>query len=95
MVLASSDPWSGGVTPARMWGFASPGEVVSVSGLPAGAVVSPSNPFTASAAGNWSITIASPASLTPHNLTFRGTSNESVVLIDVLFGLSVLCSGQR
>jgi len=97
MVLASSDPWSGGVTPARVWGTAAPGEAVAVGGLPAGAVVRPSNPVVADAAGNWSITIAQRASLTPYALSFKSTTvaANAVVLEDVLFGHTFLCSGQR
>jgi hypothetical protein len=96
MVLASSDPWSGGVTPARIWGSASPGETLAVGGLPPNAVVSPSNPFTADGEGAWSITVAVPASLTPYTLVFKGSasSHDNVTLEDVLFGHTFLCSGQ-
>jgi sialate O-acetylesterase len=93
MVLASSDPWRGGSTPARIWGTAAPGESILLSGLPAGAAVLPSNPFSAAADGNWSITVAVPASLTNYSLTFAGKSSRAT-LQDVLFGHTVLCSGQ-
>lgn len=93
MVLASNDPWLGGVTPARIWGNAGPGESVLLTGLPAGTEVLPSNPFSADSAGNWSITVSVPASLTNYSLTFTGkTSN--ITLQDVLFGHTILASGQ-
>ena len=95
MVLASSDKWSGGVTPARVWGIADANEVITVTGLPSGAIVSPSNPFSADATGNFSITIAAASSLTPVNLVFIGSSSKHVSNIsDVLFGHTILCSGQ-
>lgn len=96
MVLASSDPWRGGVTPARVWGTAAPGESVLLTGLPAGAVVLPSNPFTAGANGTWAITVAVPASLANYSLTFTGSAGSAaaVTLQDVLFGHTILCSGQ-
>jgi hypothetical protein len=93
MVLASSDSWRGGSTPARIWGQAAAGESVQLSGLPAGAAVLPSNPFTADSEGFWSITAAVPASLTNYSLVFAGKAN-SVTLADVLFGHTMLCSGQ-
>lgn len=95
MVLASSDTWSGGVTPARIWGVGSPGESISLMGLPVEATVVPSNPWAADTQGNWSIEVLAPASLVSSNLTFIGsTSNNSVTLEDVLFGFTFLCSGQ-
>jgi hypothetical protein len=93
MVLASSDPWRGGVTPARIWGNALPGESVLLSGLPAGTEVLPSNPFSADSSGNWSITVSVPSSLSNYSLSFEGKT-EKVTLIDVLFGHTILCSGQ-
>jgi hypothetical protein len=94
MVLASNDAWSGGVTPAIVWGLGTPGESVTVSGLPAGAV-SP-NPFTVPASGNWSIQVSVPASLTSYTISFNSSIHawHSVVLDDVLFGHTFLCSGQ-
>lgn len=91
MVLASNDAWSGGVTPAIVWGLGTPGESVTVSGLPAGAV-SP-NPFTVPASGNWSIQLSVPASLTSYTIAFN-SSTHGLVLDDVLFGHTFLCSGQ-
>jgi hypothetical protein len=93
MVLASNDPWSGGVTPARVWGTGVAGEAIAVGGLPAGAVVEPSNPWTVSADGTWNITVSAPASMTPYNLLFKGSAS-TVLLEDVLFGHTFLCSGQ-
>lgn len=94
MVLASSDTWSAGSTPARVWGQVGANEQVTLTGLPAGAVVSPSNPFAANGSGFFSITIAAPASLTPSDLVFTGASKQAVTLADVLFGWTILCSGQ-
>lgn len=90
---ASSDAWRGGVTPARIWGTAAPGEQITLSGLPSGAVVTPSNPWTAAADGSWTIEVATLASLAPSNLTFSGAKN-SVNITNVLFGHTFLCSGQ-
>ena len=94
MVLASSDVWTGGVTPARVWGKAVPGESISLIGLPAGATVTPSNPWPADSMGNWSIEVSATASMDPVNLTFSGSNSTQVVLEDVLFGHTFLCSGQ-
>jgi hypothetical protein len=94
MVLASQTPWRGGAVPARVFGAARPSERVTISGLPLGAVVTPSNPFTAGADGNWSVSIAAPDSSVGANISFSGASGATVVLRDVLFGLTLLCSGQ-
>jgi sialate O-acetylesterase len=94
MVLASSDPWSGGITPARIWGTALPAEAITLGGLPDGAIVTPSNPWLADASGNWSIQVSATASLNPANLTFTGSHGTQVILGDVLFGHTFLCSGQ-
>ena len=93
-VLASNAPYRGGVTPARVWGAAAPHETLTLSGLPAGAVVTPPSPFVASANGTWEVTISVPPSQRPVNISFAGSSGKTVVLEDVLFGLSILCSGQ-
>jgi hypothetical protein len=95
-VLSSSTPWAGGdVTPARIFGGGTAGETITITGLPVGAVVSPSNPFTVSStASTWAVTIASPDSPTAFNLTFTG-AQKSVTLHNVRFGLTWLCSGQR
>lgn len=94
MVLASSTPWRGGAVPARVFGAAQPSERVTITGLPPGAVVSPGNPFTAGEDGNWSVSIASPDSSVGVDLTFAGASGSTAVLRDVLFGVTILCSGQ-
>ena len=103
MVLASNDVWLGGSTPAKVFGsYAAPGESITLSGVPVGTVVLPSNPFTADASGNWSISVSIKASLTPYSLTFAGNINNpaaggkpnSFTLQDVLFGHTFLCSGQ-
>ncbi len=97
MVLAGATPWrSGGgqPSPARVWGTAGASEALTLTGLPPGARVAPSNPFTANASGFWAIEISAEADPAPLNLTFQGASGRSAVLEDVLFGLSVLCSGQ-
>jgi len=93
MVLASNDTWSAGSTPARIWGTAGANELITVSGLPAGAIVAPSNPFRANASGFFSITISAAASLAPSDIAFKGES-QAVTLADVLFGHTILCSGQ-
>jgi hypothetical protein len=97
MVLSAATAWrsSGGApAPARIWGTAGALESVTLSGLPAGARVTPSNPFTATANGTWSIEVAADASPSAVNLTFLGAGGKAAVLTDVLFGLVVLCSGQ-
>jgi hypothetical protein len=95
MVLSANTSWrSHGSLPARVWGLAGASEVVTLSGIPAGASVLPSNPFTADASGAWSITVSSAPSPSAVNLTFAGSSGQRAVLSDVLFGLTVLCSGQ-
>ncbi len=91
-VWASSDAWSGGVTPAKVFGRGYPGEQIRVTGLPAGAV-QPSNPFTVPASGNFSITLSVPASLAAYNIAFTGV-NATTTISDVLFGHTILCSGQ-
>ena len=92
-VLASTTPWRGGVTPARLFGAAAPGEAVTISGLPAGARATP-NPARADASGAWLMTVAAPDTLAPTDLVFNGTSGRSAVLRGVRFGLTILCSGQ-
>jgi hypothetical protein len=95
MVLSSTTPWrASGSQPAVVHGLAQPSETLTLSGLPPGASVSPSNPWTADAAGRWAVTLASADTSAPVNLTFTGSSGKLVVLEDVLFGLTMLCSGQ-
>ena len=93
-VLSSSTPWSGGVTPALVFGAANPGEKITLSGLPSGAIILPSNPFVADATGLWEITIASPDSMAGNTLVFSGDANKNVTLSNIRFGLTILCSGQ-
>jgi len=93
-VLASSSPWSGGVTPARLFGAAGAREALTLAGLPPGAAVLPSNPFTADANGAWSVTVAAPDSPARFNLTLTGGSGKAATLRGVRFGLTILCSGQ-
>ncbi len=90
-VWASSDAWSGGVTPARVFGVGYPGESILVSGLPPGSVQP--NPFTVPASGNFSILVSVAASLTPYEVVFTG-GNATARVSDVLFGHTFLCSGQ-
>lgn len=95
MVLSSTTPWrASGSQPAVVHGLAQTSETLTLTGLPPGARVSPSNPWTADAAGNWAVTLASADTSVPVNLTFTGSSGKLVVLEDVLFGLTMLCSGQ-
>ena len=94
MVLASSDAWQAGSVPARVWGrHAAPHASILLRGLPPGATVAPSNPWTADARGNWSIRVGVNASLTNYTLTFS-SGEEAVTLADVMFGHTFLCSGQ-
>ncbi len=91
-VWASNDAWSGGATPAKVFGWGYAGEQITVTGLPAGAV-QPSNPFTVPASGNFSIVVSVPASLAAYNISFNG-ANATAHIADVLFGHTFLCSGQ-
>jgi hypothetical protein len=93
-VLASSTPWSGGVTPARLFGAAGANEKLTITGLPPGAAVLPSNPFAAGSDGAWSVTVASPDSPERVNITFTGSGGKAVTLHRVRFGYTILCSGQ-
>ena len=93
-VLASSTPWSGGVTPARLFGTSIPKERLTLSGLPPGAVVEPSNPFTAGSDGAWSVTVSSPDSPSSSDITLTGSSGKAATLHGVRFGMTILCSGQ-
>jgi hypothetical protein len=77
-----------------VFGTAQPSERVTITGLPAGAVVTPGNPFTAGADGNWSVSIAAADSNVGVTLTFTGASGATAALRDVLFGVTALCSGQ-
>ena len=69
------------------------GESITISGLPAGAVVAPSNPFTANTTGGFAITVAVPSSLASYNISFAGAATTKT-LHNVLFGHTILCSGQ-
>jgi hypothetical protein len=94
-VLSSSTAWQGGVTPARVFGGGVKGEAITITGLPAGAVVAPSNPFTVPSDGSWSVTIASPDSPDFFNITFTGSAKQNAVTLrSVRFGLTWLCGGQ-
>lgn len=93
-VLSSSTPWSGGVTPARLFGNATANEKLTLSGLPPGATVQPSNPFTAGADGSWTVTVASPDAPLFVNITLSGNGGKASTLHNVRFGLTILCSGQ-
>lgn len=101
MVLASNDVWQAGHTPAKIFGsYAAPGESITLTGLPVGTAVLPSNPFTADASGNWSISVSIKASLAPYTITFVGSGigaegkPNSFTVQDVLFGHTFLCAGQ-
>jgi len=93
MVLAPSDVWSGGVTPAKVWGVGTPGEYITVSGLPQGALLPYPNPFLVDSTGNFSFTITIPSSMTPYQISFNTTTftQKGVVLDDVMFGHTFLC----
>jgi hypothetical protein len=104
MVLASSDVWQAGSTPARIWGrHSTPNQPITLHGLPDEAVVHPSNPWRADIHGNWSITVSVRASPNAYNLTFTAVDEHAgggdkgrkkAVLLDVLFGHTILCGGQ-
>ncbi len=72
---------------APFWGWAAPGEKVSVSaswGAQAEA--------TAAADGTWKVVLATPAAGGPFTITVKG--NNTIELTDVLSGEVWLCSGQ-
>ena len=73
-----------------VWGFAAPSVSVAVSldgGAPTVAV--------ADAAGVWRAALpAQPPSLAQHTLSVSSAGAPTVVLSDVLFGLTILCAGQ-
>lgn len=93
-ILSSNTPWAGTLTPAaRVFGIGVPGEKIAIAGLPAKAVVLPSNPFSVPASGDWSVTISTADSPAFYNLSFTGSSSSST-LHQIRFGLTILASGQ-
>ena len=87
MVLACSDDHPEG---ARIWGTANPGEAVFVK---VDSIPPTTAQATANATGFWALALHVKASLTSYNVSFMG-SNHTVVLTNVLFGDTLLCSGQ-
>ncbi len=74
---------------ATVWGWAEPGERVTVKGSWQWFV---GTSTTADPDGNWRVQINTPRAGGPHTLTIRG--NNEIVLEDVLIGEVWLCSGQ-
>ncbi len=75
-------------TAAPVWGWASPGEKVSIAGS-----WGASAEAVAEADGAWKAALQTPAAGGPFSVTVRGTAN-SIELKDVLIGEVWLCSGQ-
>jgi sialate O-acetylesterase len=73
--------------PLRIWGWAEPGEQVTVS--IAGATVS----GKADAKGEWMVVVPAMEAGGPHEMTVAGDGNE-IKLSDILVGEVWLCSGQ-
>lgn len=74
-------------TNAPIWGWADPGEEVTVSGS-WGRQAS----TIAGADGRWQVNLATPSHGGPHNVTIRG--NNEITLDDVMIGEVWLCAGQ-
>lgn len=78
-------------TDARLWGWASPGEKVTV--IPSWASKTGTATAVAGVDGRWECRVATPAaSDTPHTLTFKGKN--TIKVNNVLVGEVWLCSGQ-
>jgi sialate O-acetylesterase len=75
-------------TQAAVWGWAAPGEKVSVAGS-----WGASAEATATAEGTWRVTLPTPAAGGPFTVTVKG-AQDSLELKDVLSGEVWLCSGQ-
>ena len=71
-----------------IWGWASPGEEVSVTGSWKGRPVS----TKADAQGHWMVKINTPAAGGPYTLTVKGTN--TIVLHNIMIGEVWVCSGQ-
>jgi sialate O-acetylesterase len=90
MVMACSDDHPEG---ARVFGKANVGETVTVTVV--GASPAASAKAIANAGGNWSLVLHVKASLTSYNISVEGSNQtKPVVLTNVLFGDTYLCSGQ-
>jgi sialate O-acetylesterase len=74
-------------TQAPIWGWADPGEKISVKGS-----WGIEGTATANAEGKWALKLETPKAGGPHTLTFQGTN--TVKLKNVLSGDVWLCSGQ-
>jgi sialate O-acetylesterase len=74
--------------PIRVWGWAAPGETISVSLAHATATAQ------ADATGHWSVTLPAMDASGPHELTARSTGGANRTVRDVLIGDVWLCSGQ-
>ncbi|MCL4741361.1 MAG: beta galactosidase jelly roll domain-containing protein [Phycisphaerales bacterium] len=76
-------------TEARLWGWADPGERVTVSPDWPGAQPAST---TADERGRWMVRLRTPGAGGPHTVTVRGTNE--LTISDVLIGEVWLCSGQ-
>ena len=74
---------------ANLWGWAEPGEKVSVKGSPKWAF---SKAATANKYGKWKVAIATPKAGGPYEITIK--AKNVIVLKDILIGEVWLCSGQ-
>ncbi len=75
-------------TNVSIWGWADPGELVTVTGSWSSKMIT----TTVDAKGNWKITIATTTAGGPYTLTIKGNNN--IELKDVLLGEVWVCSGQ-
>ena len=71
-----------------IWGWADPGEQVTVSGSWSSKSIS----LKADASGNWKAMLSTPKAGGPYSLNIK--ANNSIVLNDVLIGEVWICSGQ-
>jgi sialate O-acetylesterase len=74
-------------TKAPVWGWADPGETVSVTGSWGGSATA-----TADASGKWRVDLETPPAGGPHTITLEGKNK--LVVDNVLSGDVWLCSGQ-
>lgn len=74
---------------ARIWGWASPGEKVTIK---AAWEKEFSAPVTAGADGKWHTSLKTPKASGPHTITVRGAN--AITLENVLIGEVWVCSGQ-
>ena len=73
----------------QLWGFAAPGEYVTVT-----LDSSISSSGVADTEGRWKIVLPPQPAGIDHTIVFTSGSNERIVLEDIAFGDVYLCSGQ-